>query len=662
MAYPQAMNAIQKAAENGDVEAQLYLGRCYQEGKNGVNKNLQEANKWLLKAAQQGHLEAQYELSQLLVGNNLYDDCIKDGLYWMKKAADNGHVFAMGNFGYLSFYENNYDYAFKYSYLAVQSSNPPIGSYVILGNCYLYGLGTEKNTVKAQELFTTVADAGNSMAYALAAQSCLLNKVYDKALLYANKAVEAGDNTANITLAQIYSQGLGVNKAPSKVVSILNTFIQSNSSTDEKLKAYDLIINEFREDKSGTLNKQDLVGYMEKSANLGNPYSSYMLGYNYATGNDDFPINYEKAKNWYKKAAEKGFILGFNNLAFLYAQGNGVQQSYKEAYKLLDEALDLYDKQGNHFEDDWTRENLLDTKGEILLMEGRFDDALTIYNQIKNTDDQKIKDSAFFAQMASYLSHSIDAINFTANTNNEKTFVVIIANENYKRVDGVPYALNDGKLFQKYCTQALGIPESNIKFFDDASGNDIKFGVNWLKQAASVHVGQSKIIFYYAGHGIPDESNKNAYLLPVDGYGSDISTGYSLEELYSTLGSIPAKNVMVFLDACFSGTKRDGSMLASARGVAIKAKQTAPSGKMVVLSAAQGDETAYPFEDQKHGMFTYYLLRKLLETKGEATLGDLADYVTSEVAKQSVIQNNKAQTPTVSHSALSSDWRNWKLK
>jgi hypothetical protein len=36
-----------------------------------------------------------------------------------------------------------------------------------------------------------------------------------------------------------------------------------------------------------------------------------------------------------------------------------------------------------------------------------------------------------------------------------------------------------------------------------------------------------------------------------------------------------------------------------------------PQGNMVVFSAAQGDETAYPNNDEKHGMFTYFLLKKL---------------------------------------------------
>ena len=51
-------------------------------------------------------------------------------------------------------------------------------------------------------------------------------------------------------------------------------------------------------------------------------------------------------------------------------------------------------------------------------------------------------------------------------------------------------------------------------------------------------------------------SSRTAYLLPVDGIGTDISTGYKLDDLYSALGNIPTKNVTVFMDACFSGSKR----------------------------------------------------------------------------------------------------------
>ena len=208
----------------------------------------------------------------------------------------------------------------------------------------------------------------------------------------------------------------------------------------------------------------------------------------------------------------------------------------------------------------------------------------------------------------------------------------------------------------------MGIPKNNIKYVADATLNNIRRELNWLGQVMDVYQGEANIIFYYAGHGIPNESNGSAYLLPVDGVGNDVSTGYSLDKLYADLSSKPAKSVVVLLDACFSGAKRNGGMIASARGVTIKAKQNAPKGNMVVLSAAQGDETAYPYKEKGHGMFTYYLLKKLQETKGNVSFGDLADYVTAEVKKQSIVVNGKMQTPLVSPSSVATDWRNWKLR
>ena len=245
----------------------------------------------------------------------------------------------------------------------------------------------------------------------------------------------------------------------------------------------------------------------------------------------------------------------------------------------------------------------------------------------------------------------------------ENMFALIIANENYQEVSKVPNALNDGAVFAEYCEKTLGIPRNNIKLVQDATLNRMRRQVKWLTQVMEAYLGASCVIFYYAGHGIPDESSRAAYLLPVDGYGNDVSTGYSLDEVYAELGLNPAKSVIVLLDACFSGASRDGAMLASARGVAIKAKQNAPKGNMVVMSAAQGDETAYPYKEKEHGMFTYYLLKKLQESQGDVTFGELADYVTSEVKKQSIIINGKMQTPVVSASAtLSDSWKSMKLK
>lgn len=248
------------------------------------------------------------------------------------------------------------------------------------------------------------------------------------------------------------------------------------------------------------------------------------------------------------------------------------------------------------------------------------------------------------------------------NKSNPNTFVIIFANEDYKNVASVPFAKNDGYVFQQYCQKTLGIPVNNIHYVENASYNDIRIQLAWLNDVCNAFEGNASLIVYYAGHGIPDEASKSAYLLPVDGDGRYVQSAYKLDDMYQKLGAMSAKSVTVFMDACFSGSKREEGMLASARGVAIRAKAGAPQGNMVVFSAATGDETAYPNNDEQHGMFTYYLLKKLQETKGDVTLQDLGDYIITNVRQQSIVKNGKSQTPTITPSAEASTWQTWKLK
>lgn len=246
--------------------------------------------------------------------------------------------------------------------------------------------------------------------------------------------------------------------------------------------------------------------------------------------------------------------------------------------------------------------------------------------------------------------------------NNENTFVIIIANEHYQEEVPVEYACNDGQAFKMYCQKVLGVPIENIHLRQDATLNNMLTELDWISMVAKAFAGEARLIVYYAGHGIPDEATGVSYLLPVDGLGRNLRTGYSLAEFYKFLGELPAKSVTVFMDACFSGAQRGEGMLASARSVAIKAKPQAPQGNMVVISAAQGDETAYPYKEKQHGLFTYFLLKKLQETSGNCTLEELSDYVQTQVARRSVIINQKMQTPSTSVStSLGDSWKSMKL-
>ena len=242
--------------------------------------------------------------------------------------------------------------------------------------------------------------------------------------------------------------------------------------------------------------------------------------------------------------------------------------------------------------------------------------------------------------------------------------VLVIANESYDNVAKVDAAYHDGKRFSDYCIKTLGIPEQNVSFAPNASLGKMRSELRHLERSVKSFGQPVDVIVYYAGHGMPDDATKNAYLLPVDGDPLlPAETGLSLEGFYKLLSEMNARSVSVFLDACFSGARRDGEMINKARAVVIQPKAASPKGNMFILSAASGQETALPYKEKNHGMFTYYLLKKLQETKGNVTLKDLSDYVISNVSRQSSLINKKSQTPTVQLSGkMQDEYKSKKLK
>lgn len=247
----------------------------------------------------------------------------------------------------------------------------------------------------------------------------------------------------------------------------------------------------------------------------------------------------------------------------------------------------------------------------------------------------------------------------TSEVANDNMFVVIIANEYYQQEQNVPYAIHDGEIFMEYCRKTLGIPEDHIHLVTDATLNNIRFEVDWLHGMLEAHCSVARGIFYYAGHGVPDEVSRNAYLMPVDGYVGNMESGYGLDVLYAQLGSAEADAVFYFIDACFSGATRDGNMLAQSRGVTVNSKAGVLQGKAVTFGAAQGNETAYAYQEKSHGLFTYYLLKKLKETRGDITLGELADYLNAQITSMSAEGRSKSQHPTAV--GTMEDWREMKL-
>ena len=248
-------------------------------------------------------------------------------------------------------------------------------------------------------------------------------------------------------------------------------------------------------------------------------------------------------------------------------------------------------------------------------------------------------------------------------------YALIIGNENYTKYQtglnsesNVDFATNDALTFAKYAEKTLGVPRENISIIIDAIGSKMKAEIEKICKIAEYSNGTAEIIFYYAGHGFPDEITKEGYLIPVDITGANVKEGIMLTTLYQQLTKNPVNKVTVFLDACFSGGGRNAGLLA-ARGIKIKPKTDVINGNLVVFTASSGEQTSLPYLEKNHGMFTYFLLKKIQETSGNVNYKTLADYIKNQVQLNSIKINSKDQNPDILYNqTIEGKWESWDFK
>ena len=249
---------------------------------------------------------------------------------------------------------------------------------------------------------------------------------------------------------------------------------------------------------------------------------------------------------------------------------------------------------------------------------------------------------------------------------NPSRFALIVGNEVYSNnlnaEVNVEFAVNDAQMFRDYALSTMGVMAQNTFFLTNATAGAMRREIERVSEIVKRIGNKAELIFYYAGHGYPDESTQTPYLIPVDVDATNLQSALKLSEVYAKFGETGAKSITVFLDACFSGGGRNLGLLA-ARGVKIKPKNENIRGNMVVFAATSGVQVALPYQEQKHGMFTYFLLKNMQDTKGQFTLGELADYLKENVGIESLRTNSKSQDPEVQVSpSVEDSWRNWSFQ
>lgn len=229
---------------------------------------------------------------------------------------------------------------------------------------------------------------------------------------------------------------------------------------------------------------------------------------------------------------------------------------------------------------------------------------------------------------------------------------VIIGNRNYR--NGVPlvhYALNDAKAMRAFAEQALGVPQENLIYREDATKGDMQ-GIFESRLGNIVEKGQTDLLVYFSGHGYPEDSD--AMLLPVDSRPDTAAvTGYSRRQLLASLEGLGARSVTVVLDACFTGTSAGANLTPGAKPALLRAPDAAVvDGDMLLISASGKRETSWMDDDAGLSLMTLYLLEGLsLQADSDrdrrVTKAELAGYLVPAVDRAARRLHNRSQRPDI---------------
>lgn len=254
----EALTRYRKAAQQGHMLAQYHTAETYFAG-DGVPTDYVAAKEWYLKAARQGHGLSQLRLG-FLTAEKHFDGVtadLADAEMWFKKAAeqDAGDArFRLGNF-YIN-YKRPPDYAQGRLWLEKAAKGGHRTAMYDLGRLLLAGTHTEKDEAAGME--------------------------------WINRAAEKDLRQAQMTLIDIHT------------------------GAQQPLKALKWILRL-------TATPAAPVFYLNRAADM------------FFEGKDGVPRNYPAARRYYERAAQKGDRHAMARLAEIYAQGLGVAQDEVKA-------------------------------------------------------------------------------------------------------------------------------------------------------------------------------------------------------------------------------------------------------------------------------------------------------------------------------------------
>ncbi len=210
---------------------------------------------------------------------------------------------------------------------------------------------------------------------------------------------------------------------------------------------------------------------------------------------------------------------------------------------------------------------------------------------------------------------------------NENRIALIIGNENYKDFNTkVDFAGNDARIFKEYASKLLGVEQDNLFYLQDATTADVRSAIEKVKRLTSLMNGRAEVIVYYSGAVFVDDYFRDEYLLPVDLRTNKLDDYFTLQNILNTLSDPKHNSITAYID----GTRLFESRL-KPFNTSKAARNFYLYGNTNLLKATTGSQSAAGSEKLKHGLFTYYLLKKYKLDKTNTHISKQATYTEEQV-------------------------------
>lgn len=292
---------LRRAAEAGSAPAQNEYARYLEK----VLKDEENALRFYMLAADQGHELALFNAGRILMKKKGNTDAIARGIEYMRHAAEKNNSLAMLKLGELllsgKIVQRNAEEGFQLIKNSVELKN--VLALNVLGECYLFGNGCQQNIQEARRYFEQAANCRvprgcTNFGHMLMQEGPMK---YKEAFAVYRLAAEMNDPIGMICCGQLLESGFGGADEP--------RYAQASA-------------------------------YYQRAAALGNSYAYSNLGRMYQNGKGVMQDS-KLAVKMFKRAIDLGNTNAMFNMGAMYENGAGVPQSHQEAYKYYMMAAEL---------------------------------------------------------------------------------------------------------------------------------------------------------------------------------------------------------------------------------------------------------------------------------------------------------------------------------